>query len=47
MYAKKPFECDLMIIGSGMAGMAAAVYAANRGINTAQAGVTGEILYST
>jgi glycerol-3-phosphate dehydrogenase subunit B len=47
MYAKKPFECDLMIIGSGMAGMAAAVYAANRGISTAQAGVTGEILYST
>jgi glycerol-3-phosphate dehydrogenase subunit B len=47
MYATKPFECDLMIIGSGMAGMAAAVYASNRGINTAQVGVTGEILYST
>lgn len=33
---------DLAIIGSGMAGMAAAVFAANRGISTAIVGALGE-----
>ena len=33
---------DLVIIGTGMAGMAAAVFAANRGITTAIVGSLGE-----
>lgn len=36
-------ECDLLIIGSGMAGMAAAFFAARRQIDTVQVGVAGEI----
>ncbi len=39
--------CQLMIIGAGMAGMAAALFAARRGISTVQAGLTGETLYAS
>ena len=34
-----------MVIGAGMAGMAAALFAARRGIPTVQAGLTGEVIY--
>ncbi|MBW2093423.1 MAG: glycerol-3-phosphate dehydrogenase subunit GlpB [Deltaproteobacteria bacterium] len=40
-------ECDLTIAGRGMAGMAAAVFAVNRGISTAQVGVDGGIIFSS
>ncbi len=40
-------ECDITIAGRGMAGMAAAVFAANRGISTAQIGVDGGIIFSS
>ena len=38
---------DLMVIGSGFAGMAAALFAAKNGLKTAQAGSTGGIDFST
>lgn len=34
--------CDLMIIGAGMAGMAAAIFAVNRGLDVVQVGLRGE-----
>jgi glycerol-3-phosphate dehydrogenase subunit B len=40
-------RCELLVIGSGIAGMAAALFAANRGIDTLQVGVTGGINYAT
>ncbi len=40
-------RCELMVIGSGIAGMAAALFAANRGIDTVQAGITGEINFAS
>ena len=43
----EPIECRLMVIGAGMAGMAAALFAARRGISTVQAGLTGETLYAS
>ena len=36
-----------MVIGAGMAGTAAALFAARRGIATVQAGLTGETLYAS
>jgi len=38
---------DLVVIGTGMAGAAAAVFAANRGLITAQVGETGEIIFAS
>lgn len=38
---------DLAVIGAGMTGMAAAMFAANRGLKTVQIGVTGEIIFSS
>ena len=40
-------ECQLMVIGAGMTGMAAALFARHRGIATVQAGLTGETLYAS
>ncbi len=40
-------ECDLAVIGRGMAGMAATLFAANRGISTVQVGMTGEIIFAS
>jgi glycerol-3-phosphate dehydrogenase subunit B len=42
-----PTRYDLCIIGSGMAGMSAAVFAANRGLSTVLVGRTGEIIFAT
>ncbi len=41
MLVPETMETDLLIIGAGMAGMAAAVFAANRGIKTVLAGGAG------
>ena len=40
-------HCELMVIGSGVAGMAAALFAAKRKISTVQAGLTGEINFAS
>ena len=40
-------KCDLLVIGTGMAGMAAALFAARRGIDTVQVGMTGEINFAS
>ncbi|MCF8035753.1 MAG: glycerol-3-phosphate dehydrogenase subunit GlpB [Desulfobacteraceae bacterium] len=39
--------CDLMIIGTGMAGMAAALFAAERNIKTVQAGQAGQLGFAS
>ena len=41
------FSSELAVIGSGLAGFAASVFACNRGISVAQAGSTGAIAYTT
>ncbi len=40
-------KCDLAIIGAGLAGFAAAVFASQQGVRTAQVGVSGGILYAS
>ncbi|WP_066852837.1 glycerol-3-phosphate dehydrogenase subunit GlpB [Halodesulfovibrio spirochaetisodalis] len=40
-------ERDLFVVGTGIAGMSAAVYAAKRGLSVCQAGSTGEIVFSS
>jgi glycerol-3-phosphate dehydrogenase subunit B len=40
-------SCDLAVIGTGMAGTAAAVFAANRGLTTVQVGSSGEIIFAS
>ncbi|MDZ7697915.1 MAG: glycerol-3-phosphate dehydrogenase subunit GlpB [Deltaproteobacteria bacterium] len=40
-------ECDLVVVGRGMAGMAATLFAANRGISTVQVGMIGEIIFAS
>lgn len=43
----KKLDCDLMIIGTGMAGMAAALFAARSGLKTVQAGISGQIGFAS
>ncbi len=40
-------HCELLVIGTGMAGMAATLFAARRGIDTVQVGMTGEINFAS
>ncbi|MCF8119125.1 MAG: glycerol-3-phosphate dehydrogenase subunit GlpB [Deltaproteobacteria bacterium] len=40
-------ECDLAIVGRGMAGMAATLFAANRGISAVQVGMIGELIFAS
>lgn len=49
MTAKNPnfIDCDLLVIGRGMAGMAATLFAANRGLSTAQVGLTGGLIFAS
>ena len=47
MSTSKIIECQLAVIGRGMAGMASAFFAANRGISTVQIGITGEIIFAS
>ncbi len=42
-----PIPYDVCIVGTGMAGMSAALFAVNRGLNTALVGRTGEIIFAT
>jgi glycerol-3-phosphate dehydrogenase subunit B len=43
----KSISCDLIIIGTGMAGMAAALFAARQGIDAVQVGITGELGFAS
>jgi glycerol-3-phosphate dehydrogenase subunit B len=43
----KEIKAELMIIGSGMAGMAAALFAARQKIDTVQVGISGEINFAS
>lgn len=47
MNASKENVFDLAVIGTGMAGTAAALFASNRGLTTAQVGETGEIIFAS
>jgi glycerol-3-phosphate dehydrogenase subunit B len=47
MTANHEISCDLAVIGAGMAGMAAALFAANRGIDTVQVGIASEIIFAS
>jgi glycerol-3-phosphate dehydrogenase subunit B len=40
-------NCDLLVIGSGITGMAAALFAANRGMDTVQMGLAGELGFAS
>ena len=40
-------DCDLVIIGAGMTGMAAALFAGNRNVETVQVGITSEIIFAS
>jgi glycerol-3-phosphate dehydrogenase subunit B len=41
------YQCQLAVVGAGLAGMAATIFALQRGIKTAQAGNTGALAYTT
>ncbi len=43
----KRIKSDLVIVGAGIAGLSAALFAANRGIDTTLVGETGEILFAS
>lgn len=45
--SRENISCDLLVIGTGMAGMAASLFAAKAGIDTIQAGLTGEIAFAS
>jgi glycerol-3-phosphate dehydrogenase subunit B len=47
MNEPETFRVDLTIIGAGMAGMAATLFAANRGLSVAQVGSTSEIGFAS
>ena len=40
-------SCEALVIGTGMAGMAAALFAVRHGIDTVQVGITGEINFAS
>ncbi|MBW2589403.1 MAG: glycerol-3-phosphate dehydrogenase subunit GlpB [Deltaproteobacteria bacterium] len=40
-------NCELVVIGAGMAGMASAMFASNRGISTLQVGITSGIIFAS
>jgi glycerol-3-phosphate dehydrogenase subunit B len=47
MYTSDAIKCDLTVIGAGMAGMAATLFAVNRGLSVAQVGSTSEIGFAS
>jgi len=47
MSTSKTIECQLAIIGRGMAGMASAFFAARRGISAISIGVTGGTIFGS
>ena len=47
MSNSQSIKCELTVIGTGIAGMASALFAANRGLSTVQVGSTGEIIFAS
>ncbi len=47
MPARRPLKYDLAVIGTGMAGMAAALFAAHRGLKVVQVGHSGEVIFAS
>lgn len=45
--AERRYRCQLAVVGTGLAGFAASLFALDRGISTAQVGNTGAIAYTT
>ncbi|MBF0225141.1 MAG: glycerol-3-phosphate dehydrogenase subunit GlpB [Desulfobacterales bacterium] len=45
--SEKTIECDLLIIGAGMSGIAASFFASNRGISTVQVGMSTSLSFSS
>lgn len=45
--ASNIIECELAVIGRGMAGMASALFAATRGVSIVQVGITGGTIFSS
>lgn len=43
----EPIKCDLTVIGAGMAGMAATLFAVNRNLSIAQVGSTSEVGFAS
>ena len=43
----RTLDCDVAVVGAGMAGMAAALFAAGRGLRTVQVGNAGGLLFSS
>ncbi|MGD2184708.1 MAG: glycerol-3-phosphate dehydrogenase subunit GlpB [Desulfobacterales bacterium] len=43
----EPIKCDVCVIGTGLAGMAATLFAATRGLSVTQVGHTGEIIFAS
>ena len=46
-HEEKNIECELTVIGAGMAGMVATLFAVNRGLSVAQVGSTSEIGFAS
>ncbi len=44
---RKDVSCDVLVIGAGLAGMAASLFALEKGLVTAQAGLPGETLFAS
>ena len=40
-------DCELLVIGAGMTGMAASLFAGNRNVKTVQVGITSEIIFAS
>jgi len=40
-------DCELLVIGAGMTGMAASLFAGNRNVETVQVGITSEIIFAS
>jgi glycerol-3-phosphate dehydrogenase subunit B len=47
MPSENDLSCDVMVIGSGLAGMAAALFAAHHQLNVIQAGLPGELPFAS
>jgi glycerol-3-phosphate dehydrogenase subunit B len=47
MFDSDAIKCDLTVIGAGVAGMTAALFAVNRGLSVAQVGSTSEIGFAS
>ncbi len=47
MSNSESIKCELTVVGTGIAGMASALFAANRGLSTVLVGSTGEVLFAS